>query len=83
VPIERTRPAVPSDFKNGGAEQGDKTTGGNWLHDNAGKKITFRSNAKQAGSGFDGHLQLHDKPAGVKVRLNDVTFLGAVDEPCG
>ena len=79
-----TLPAPPRPFgEDGDGAQGDSTTGGGWLADDGGTKINFGFNAKAAGSGFQGSLQLNDKTAAVKIHLSHVTFLGAVSPGCG
>ena len=76
-----TLPAPPKPFGQGGggggSAQGDSTTGGGWLARSDGK-INFGFNAKQAGSGFAGELQLNDKPGGAKIHVSQITALGAV-----
>ncbi len=70
--------------QDGAGGDGDKVTGGGYLLPDSGKKINFGFNAKVKGDGTrHGHLALNDKSAGVKVRLDTVTALGAVQEPCG
>jgi hypothetical protein len=83
-----TLPAPPKPFGQGGGgggggAQGDSTTGGGWLADGAGGKINFGFNAKQAGSGFAGDLQLNDKGRGVKIHIGQITSLGPVGMGCG
>ncbi len=69
------------------AGEGDKTSGGGWLADNAGERIKFHFHFKRyAKTGeWKGHLKLYDKPAGVKLEIphHQLTSMGAVDEPCG
>ena len=77
-----TLPAPPRPFGQEQPAAGDATTGGGWLEDRNGKKINVAFHAKKVGSGFEGKLQLNDKPAGVKIDLTDVTFLGAVGGGC-
>jgi hypothetical protein len=78
-----TLPPPPKPLSQGGGTEGDKTTGGGWLHDDAGKKINLAFNVRRTASGVDGQLQLNDKPEGVQIDLKQVTTLGAVTQPCG
>ncbi|MBD0348198.1 MAG: S8 family serine peptidase [Thermoleophilia bacterium] len=63
--------------------EGDKTMGGGWLVTNDDGKINYGFNAKQTDAGVEGHLQLNDKQAGVKIDVKQVTALGAVGDRCG
>jgi hypothetical protein len=66
-------------------EEHDETTGGGWLADRDGGKgkINFGFNAKETDDGLEGHLELNDKGADVKIHLKRVTSLGAVQGSCG
>ncbi len=62
----------------------DKVTGGGYLLPTTGKKINFGFNAKEKADGtLHGHLTLNDKSDGVKIRLDTVLTLGAVQDACG
>ena len=77
ITIKSTTPPPPPD------EGGDKANGGGWLAANDGGKLNFGFSVKAKSAGFEGHLELNDKGAGVKIHLKQVTSLGAVEEPCG
>lgn len=57
---------------------GGQTTGGGWLAANDGNKINYGFGAESTGSGFEGDLQLNDKSADVKIRIDEITALGQV-----
>ena len=63
--------------------QGSKTTGGGWLEDGAGNKLTFGFNAVEGEVEATGQLQLNDRARGVQVHVAQLSSIGAVGEGCG
>ncbi len=78
------RISITSTTPPGGDEGGDKANGGGWLrrHRRRQDQLRLQRQGEETG-GFEGHLELNDKGAGVKIHLKQVTSLGAVEEPCG
>ncbi len=92
APPTRTGPATEADIAAGtgmctigetAPPSGDKTTGGGWLADVAGKKINFGFRAEETSGGLEGELELNDKAGGVKIAITELTSLGGVQGACG
>ena len=62
---------------------GAKTTGGGWLATVEGKKLNYSFNAKEMSGGYNGHLQLNDKNADVKIDIDVITAITSVNGNCG
>lgn len=75
------RPHLPDD--DGDGEAVGKATGGGWLADDAGGKINFGFQVEDEAAGPEGSLQLNDKGAGVKIRLEEVNLVRSVEGECG
>lgn len=60
-----------------------KTTGGGWLQTVEGKKINFGFEVEATSDGIEGSLDLNDKSAGVKIKIDQVDSLGDVGASCG
>ena len=60
----------------------NRTTGGGWLSDGKGGKISFGFHAEETDAGRVGELELNDVAPGAKLHLTNVTYLGAPRDGC-
>jgi hypothetical protein len=64
--------------------QEPRVNGGGWLQNENGQKINFALSGRPAEDGsLSGQLQFNDKAADAKIKLQEITYLGAVTAACG
>jgi bacillolysin len=62
---------------------GEMATGSGWLAASGHGKINFGFSVEQTDTGPSGFLQLNDKKAGIKIDMQTVEAIGAVQGSCG
>lgn len=66
---------------------GGKANGGGWLRTTGDSKINFgfevKTKGDQGGQRFEGHVSYRDRKAGVKIKIGEITAIGALTDTCG